>query len=517
MDKLRTWLMANRTSVRLAFILRICGMGIGSLASLVFARLLLRAMGDDLNGLYLAYLAAAGLGGLGDLGVSMSVAVRAGQMIGEKKDTELRNYLSSARAMVLILSLLMGSVFIFLSPWLPGWLHFKQIPGAGSFTLLFVYAGINTALAILAGYIHSVNFAIGTVTWPVLPTILIGQITAPLCHWLLARQGFPLWVQVLPYGAATLTNACLCWRMIKWAHPWLGNLLPVVINRRIWGDLATTSVWSFLCSVGNAIYRSTDRLLINAGFGAAVIPAYNYNYKLCELAATLVLTASVVSVPKITQWLASKEPADRERALTESMRLNMFQTLLGCMAALVYLGINDAFIRLWLGPHYEVPLFLQLAFAWNLAVTTSGDAALQMTFRFGNNGLKIGGLAIAATGILNLILSYAAMKAHWITGIAIATAIAQSALTLYCGVRICRNLGLPMVRWVARCWVLPVVVVTLGGLLRHLVTPDTVVAILVLIVSFGALMAGAAWACGFGLQTLADEWRTLNSMLKAKK
>ena len=109
------------------------------------------------------------------------------------------------------------------------------------------------------------------------------------------------------------------------------------------------------------------------------------------------------------------------------------------------------------------------------------------------------------------------MKAHWIAGIAVATAIAQSGLTLFCGVRICRRLEIPMIRWVARCWVLPVTVVTLGGGIRYLLAPDTVGGAIGLVAAFGALMAGVAWGSGFGLRAFADEWRTLRSMINAKR
>src|SRR5205814_9842113 len=81
-EKLRAWLLRNRTSVRMAFILRLRGMGLGSLLSLVWTRLLLRAMGDPLYGLFLSFQAVTRLGGLGDLGLSGGISIKTGAMLG---------------------------------------------------------------------------------------------------------------------------------------------------------------------------------------------------------------------------------------------------------------------------------------------------------------------------------------------------------------------------------------------------------------------------------------------------
>ena len=49
------WFARNRTSVRLAFLLRLFAMAAGALLSLLWTRLLLRAMGDATYGVFLAF------------------------------------------------------------------------------------------------------------------------------------------------------------------------------------------------------------------------------------------------------------------------------------------------------------------------------------------------------------------------------------------------------------------------------------------------------------------------------
>src|SRR5262249_19516508 len=126
---MKRWLMSVRTSVRIAFALRLFAMGAGSLLSLVFYRVLLRAMGDSLNGLFLTVSGLARLGGLGDLGMSGAISVRVTQMLGRGEERQVRELLASARSLFLFIGALVFVLFVLLSPWLPYWLKFRDVAG----------------------------------------------------------------------------------------------------------------------------------------------------------------------------------------------------------------------------------------------------------------------------------------------------------------------------------------------------------------------------------------------------
>ena len=508
------WLKRNRTSVRLAFLLRFSTMAAGAMLSLVFTRLLLRAMGDAAYGVFLAFQSVTRLGGLGDLGMAGALGVRAGQMLGRGEDEKLRRLLASARALFLLLASILFVGFAALSPWLPHWLGFKEVSGIGSLPLLFIWGGLSAAVVILAGYSNSLNFANGTVTWPILPGVFIGQMLAPLLHWQLATHHAPLWVQNLPYVGSTFLLGWLAWRMLKWSHPWLGDLRPLTYDRELWRTLLTSSGWVYLAGLGSAVYFNTDRLVINAGFGPEILPVYQANYKACELVVVLVLSASYVGLPKLTQWIASPQAADQQRAVAETKRLNIFQIIAGLGAALGYLALNDLFVKLWLGEKYQGPLLWQVAFACNLAVTTGGDAGIQIASRCGEGGLKKLGLAVGGTGLLNLALSVCAMKIGYIAGIAIATVIAQSVLSITLGYFTCRHLKLSMVEWTLKSWLLPLMVVLAGAGLKMIFPEQSLWHIGALLGCFLALLAVAAWLAGVNRQMLQAEIATLRSALK---
>lgn len=514
--KVHEWLMANRTSVRLAFILRFLSMGVNTLMSLVWTPLLLRAMGKELFGLFFVFQAVPRLGGLGDLGLTGAIAIRVGQMIGRGEYERLRPFLAATRALVAIVAPVLGFIFLALSPFLPKWLGFQNAPGAGSLVLLFQTGALWLSVLIAAGYFHSVNTAYATMTWPVLPTLVLSQLSI-LAHWLLARAGAPLWVQNLAYVASTFGTMVMIWWMLKLAHPWLGELRPIRIDKAVWRELISTSGWAYLYGLGNLIYTTTDRLVINSGFGAGMVPPYMLNAKFCELAVQLALTASAVGIPKITQWMASTVPADRDRVKIEIRRLNTFQILLGVAAALAYLVANDLFIRLWVGPDYLCPPLWQFAFALNLAVTVSGDVSIQVAGLCGRDGLRRAGLAVGSTGLLNLGLSILSMKLGSIAGIALATVLAQSVLSLVLGRQLCHFLGLPFGSWLARSWLLPILAISAAWWMRTVLPPNSF--------ATGSALAGCclivgvllARMIGFNTSLLQHEWTILKKVFKSER
>jgi len=386
------------------------------------------------------------------------------------------------------------------------------VPGAGSMTLLFATAGPSMFLLVAGGYFHSLNAAHGTVTWPILPRLLLTQLGLGL-QFAAAHWGAPLWVQNLIFFATGVAAAAMSWIMLRAAHPWLGKIRPVVIDTAIWRTLAGTSVWVYFYSLGSVIYTTTDRLLINAGFGAEWVPTYLLNAKLCELSNQVLFTASSVCLPKINQWLASPDPTARVKAVSEIQRLNTFQIILGCGAAMVYVAVNDHFIGFWLGKDYIAPMLWQLAFAFNLAVTASGDAGTQISGVSGQGGLRFAGITIGLAALLNLGLSFTSMKLGSIAGIAMATVLAQSIQCMVLGWRVCWFLKLDFRIWLWKSWGLPVLSVTAAFLLRQAFPLTGPLNIAIITLSYGILISVLAACAGFKFELIRHEWRMLLDLL----
>lgn len=512
------WCWQQRNSSRLAYVLTLGTRLLSSLMGLIWIRLLVPAMGQDLNSVYLAYQKVISLGGLGDLGIGGAVSIRAGQYLGQGKNEELQRFLASARTVFLMLACTAGGGFLLLSPWLPKWLQFPIVAGAGSLQLLFAMGAASIACVMLASYLNNLNYACGNVAWPVIPAYVLLQL-AMLGHWLLARQHQPLWIQVAPYVLIAMVGLWMIRSFVRASHPPLARIFPLEFNRSLTLSLFESSFWLYLCSLGNAIYRSTDGLVINAGFAPGTLAPYEYNYKFCELVVFLVLTASYVSLPKINQWMASPNPEDRERVRVEMRRLNQFQTLLGCGAALAYLGGNNLFMKIWwlheAKPILPAALPLQLAFALNLAVTASGDAGIQLALRSGTKGMRMAGAAVGLTGLLNLGLSIVAMKMGSLWGIAMATVLAQSVLSLAASFFTCRYLKIAWLPWALRGWLIPLAGISLAGWFRIKLAPlDSLPNILLLVGIYAAMLLAAAWGLGINASFIKEELKLVRTFIR---
>jgi O-antigen/teichoic acid export membrane protein len=523
-NRLKRWLREQRTSTRLAYAMQLCSRIGASVANLVWIRLLVGAMGLPLNGVMIAFQKIIVLGGLGDLGMGGAVAIRTGQYLGKGDQEGLKEFLASARTVFLTLAVSVGAGFLLLSPWLPRWLNFPSVAGTGSLTLLFAIGAVLIAGVLLASYLANLNYACGNVTWPVMPSFVLLQLGL-LGQWLIARQHQPLWVQFLPSIGVAAAGLWLYRFYVSKSHRPLAAILPLKFDWRMAVTLTESSLWVYLCTLGNAIYRSTDGLVINAGFPAGTLPGYEYNYKFCDIVVFVVVTASFVSLPKITQWMASTDPRDQERVRVEMRRLNQFQTLLGCGAALSYLALNNVFMKIWFlhspNPVLPAPLDLQIAFALNMAVTTSGDTGIQMSTRASKHGLRFAGLLIGVTGLLNVVLSIVAMKRGSLLGIAMATVLAQCLLSVGAGYYTCRHMRINWIPWLLKGWLLPFGGILLAAWLRRelpFYSPQNVLLwpnILLLLGAYLAAWLAAAWALGLNLAFIRHELSLVRTFFRS--
>ena len=451
----------QRESARLGFILSLTTRVASSLLSLLWTRLLLRSMGDSMYGLFISFQSIASLGGLGDLGMGGAVGRKTTEYLALRREEELKRFLAAARTLFLILSSVIAGIFLLFSPFLPGWLGFRPLLEAGSLTSLFAVYSLSVFLTIVGSYYANINYACGNVTWGVFPGFLLGQITA-LVHLVLAKYQLPLWVQYIPY---ILTSAAVIWltrTYVKWSYPQFSRLFPLLYDFKLWKVLGAQSMWVYFWCLGTSVYTSVDRLLINAGFGSDKVPYYHLNYKTCELAVFVISMASFVSMPKISRWLISPDDGDRSKGIVEAEHLSNIEVFAGCFAALAYLAFNSSFMNWWLGPGNAASWQLQTAFAANLAITVSGNTCIQIFARKSDRGGKIAGIAVVVTAMLNLVLSFIAMKLGSMVGIAVATVIAQSIFALYLTWHCCSALKLNFTRWMLRTWGLPMMVVALG-------------------------------------------------------
>jgi O-antigen/teichoic acid export membrane protein len=515
-NRLTAWLLAQRSSPRLGFLLQIGCRASTSLCSLLWIPLLLGSMGKALNGLLLNLQSITSLGGLGDLGMGGLVNIQTSRLLGQGKEKELRQFLAAARPFFAILSLVAGGLFLAIAPALLRWQRFDTVPSVGPLVGLYAVGTLAIVVLILNSYITNLNYGCGNVVWPVIPGFIVMQLGF-LGHWLLARTGAALWIQYLPYLTGSLLIFLLGWVWIRLSHAPLGTVRPLTVEWKQFVMLAGKSFWVYLYSLSGSIYTAISTLVITARFGPELLVTFRYNSKLCELAYFVVNSACVASLPKITQWLASPEANARERGLRETERLNRFQTLLGCSAALVYMILNDWFIGVWLGKGLHAPVSWQAAFAANLAVTSGGLAGFELAARCSDGGIRVGGITVIVTALLNLGLSLVAMRLGSIFGIALATLATQSVLTLSLGWYACRQMRASWWRLSLRNWFLAMATVGVGVASRiYLPIQSALTAGAAAVICLVTVLL-AALLLGIGINDLRQEWAIMRGIFGGQR
>jgi hypothetical protein len=507
----KAWLLRQRTVTRLAFLLQIGCRVLTALLNLIWTPLLLSSMGRGLNGLFLSFQAVAYLGGLGDFGMGGVVNIRTSRLLGQQDETGLQKFLASARSFFLLMAAVTTGGLLLLAPVLPGWLRFDSLPGAGSLPMMFAAGAIGAGFLILSSYTTNLNYGCGNITWAVVPMFLLQQFCL-LGHWVLARSHAPLWLQHIAYVLATLGTVGMTWALVRLSHPALARWRPLAWERHQFMNLAKQSFWVYLYCLGSGVYLATARLVINARFGAEVIPTYQYNSKLCDLALFIIGSATLVSMPKVTQWLHSPEEALRQSGRRESRRLNQFQTFLGCAAALAYLAANDVFMRFWLGPGFEAPPLWEAAFAANMAVTAAGLVGYELCARLSDQSLRFGGITVGVTALINLGLSLLGAQVGSIFLIAMAGAVSNTVLVLATGWKTCRCLEISWWQLVLKPWLLATGVVTLGTVVRFVLPLEAPWRLAGMGLFALAVLGGVAAALGIRLADLKNEARILRGL-----
>ncbi|MGH8101033.1 MAG: hypothetical protein ACREIW_07030, partial [Chthoniobacterales bacterium] len=332
-------------------------------------------------------------------------------------------------------------------------------------------------------------------------------------------------LQYTPYVLAMVLSHATGWWYLKSSHSALATALPMRFNWKQFADLAENSFWVYLDIVGTGIWVATDAFLITARFGPEIIPAYKYNFKLCELALFVLNSACLAALPKIALWLASPERATQQRGIREILRLNKFQTFLGCCAALVYLMINDAFMRFWMrGQNLEVPLLWQIAFAGVLAITGPGSTPNYVALRCSDRGIRVTGVVALLCALLNFGLSFLSMELSpvlgmkfSIFGIALATLIAASVKFLYLGRFCAQELGISAWTLIIKNWLLALGVVFFAVLVRCTLPQTGAINIALLVLIQLLAFLAIARAAGLGWSDLQEEKRILAAMFRAER
>jgi len=511
---MKSWLLRIRTSGRLAFLLRLVVMFPSALLSLWWARALLHAMGANNYGLFMTFQGVIGLAALGDLGMGGALVIRTSRLLANNQIDELHRLHATARVLFLGFAAVGFTLIIFSSPWLPSLFRFVETPASGSLSALFIAGGFYALFVFLSGYYQTTLYAIGTVSWPVLPPILVFHLGSAF-QLLCAIYYAPLWLQLVP--TVVLAAGCLLLyrQMVHATHPDLSGPFPLKFEPSYSKALLQSSFWAYLLSISYYIYITTDRLMVNAGFGASEVTPYLLNFKLSDLALTIIMGIGYVSLPKVAVRILSPDSGEKREGCASAEKLRKIQIFLGCAAGIFYLTVNDAFIRWWFGTDTAVSLNLQMAFAFTLVVIVSTDVTIQLWIRLSEASLQKAAIAAIVCALINLGLSYVAMSVGWIAGVAWATWVARAIFGLLAMRVVCPAFQLSSGNWLKDVFLIPMSGLLISFFLIKWISPHTMTQWLVLIGSDLVILLLIFFLCGLRPSLFREEVGAFRSLLKS--
>jgi hypothetical protein len=103
-----------------------------------------------------------------------------------------------------------------------------------------------------------------------------------------------------------------------------------------------------------------------------------------------------------------------------------------------------------------------------------------------------------------------------ITGVALATVIAQSIYSIYLGAVTCRYLGISLSKWISRCWVLPIGLTLGAAALKVLFPADSLLHLSALSSCYLVLFFVVCWLAGMNRDLLRAEITQLRAMLQRR-
>jgi len=484
---MRSFIYNIRASKKNASIYKIISISVSAILSLFWARVLVREMGVMYYGMFITFIAITRFGGLGDLGVGGAVSLRTSQFIGRGEMDELGKFLDTARAFFFTMSIVLAIGFVALSPILTKLLNDNVSAKYGSWYLLFVLGGIGVALLILDSYFQNLNYGIENITWPIFSAFIVAQV-GPLGQYLFLKLSFPFWAQYIPYITGLFISVSFSWFFVNTTNKNLSRLLPLRFSMKEWMLLLQTGFWITISYLGNLIFVSSDRIIINAVFGSARVPAYVFNYKMVEMAILAISTFMYVSLPKLTMHFAAIKNG-KDRMINELViKINGYQIISSALAVTVYCFINNVFITKWVGNSFRVSNLLQYAFAVNLFITLGGGAFIQAAGKIEDFGLRLAGYSIAGTAFINLILSVIAARLGFIEGIAFATVFAQIILSYILGRYVVKKLKISFSFWFHRAILIPIIYTSILFFLKSIDIALSIIAALIMFVVIKKLL-----------------------------
>lgn len=423
-----------RTAGAFGMSLRLVNMGV----LLVTTPILVRALGDDVFGIFVTITALTAYLAMSDLGIGAGLLTVLGAASGKGDRRQMSRLVTSAGWILLVSGALVAMLGLAISvaidvPRLLGAPAAQSAEALAAFQIFVVGFAVGIPLSLGARVQSSLQQGAEAVAWLSLNTSLSAAAAAGTA-W---ATGSLVLTMLTSVGVLCLVGLLQSARVLR-QHPWI-LAYGISFRRRNAHGLLLSSGWLFALQFAAVVAFQTDLLIVAAVLGSDQAAIFHGALRAFAI-VSLVTTALAAQF-----WPATAEAIavdDQQWVRSTHRRLTWQLPVLAAAAGLFFVVFGRHFIGLWLGESLVPPLSLLLALAlW----TTYNSFVLPYSQALNGAGI-LRPLAILSIlmAIFNLLISLALTNAIGIAGPPLGSILAHGIFLLG-----------PMLFFVRRVWEKP--------------------------------------------------------------
>lgn len=393
---------------------------------LILVPLLLRYLGEEQYGLWLAINSMAAFAVFSDFGIGNGLINIVGKAHGLEDRELAKKSVSSAFATLSLVALVVLFVGIPLV-YKINWASFFRITDSRTaaitnvaVAIYFLFFSANLVLSLTAkirmayqeAYINNIFLSITKIL------MLCGCITG-----VYTNQNFIYFVIVLA-GAQSLAMVGNAILLFGKSRPWLTPSIKNV-DRKTSVDLLKTGMFFYITGIAAVLSIQIDTLVIGRFLGAEAIPKYAIPLQLFMIAHSLLGFILIPIWPAYREALVKNDSAWVKKTFFRTIKLTF---LVNTGPALILLFFAPQIIMLWTGKQLDISFSLLLALATTTSISClNGPIAMLLN---GANILGIRAIITVIGALINITISIILVQKIGISGPVWATVISQLCITL---------------------------------------------------------------------------------------
>lgn len=407
----------GKSQIKSGVVLSYLNLLIGNIIPFFYTPLMLSILGQDEYGIYT--LANTVVGYLSLLSFGMGSAViryltkykALGEHKKEKQMFGLFTFLYSIlAALVLILGcILAANIHVFYGDTLSS----SQLD---KMRILVVLCSVNSALAFVFSTYSSIVLVYEKYIFRQILNIFSTAL-APVANIIVLLLGFKsigmVLVSTLMAIAMFATNVIYCSKVIKIKPEFHG--MPFCELKSIFGFCAFT----FLGSIVDMLFWTTDKAIIGATIGAAAVAVYNIGATFNSIVTSISTTISGVLTPKITTMIVKN--ASKQELTDLFIKVGRIQYIVVALVVSGFTVFGRQFINIWVGSSYDESYIIALLTLIPVTVPLIENTGLSIVMA--QNKHKFRSIVYLIIAIANVLSTVIAVNYWGIVGAAVCSAL----------------------------------------------------------------------------------------------